>query len=208
MKFITGCLAATITLTACSSNTKRILVLIKGSGEINTDTKTITLKDGAGTEEKTADFNQSGTVSLQLKKDDGSTTTLQLPDKGLYVVNAKNDTVIGSYVQYSAPKTAYNTIRQETIKHGIDSLSLLIEGKNVSEANRNFYILPYQTTRITANIDAFIVAPYHQMTSVEKVGDKDPEVYRFYSIKEIRQTIEKLKTLTAPVKADASKEKK
>ena len=34
------------------------------------------------------------------------------------------------------------------------------------------------------------------MTSVAKVGDEDPEVYRFYSISEVKETIGKLEKLT------------
>jgi hypothetical protein len=34
------------------------------------------------------------------------------------------------------------------------------------------------------------------MTSIVKEGDKDPEVYRFYSVREVRETIGKLEKLT------------
>jgi len=34
------------------------------------------------------------------------------------------------------------------------------------------------------------------MRSAEKVDGKDPEIYRFYSIKEIREMIAKLQALT------------
>jgi hypothetical protein len=34
------------------------------------------------------------------------------------------------------------------------------------------------------------------MTSIEQKGNKEPEVYRFYSVKEVRETIDKLQKLT------------
>ncbi len=51
-------------------------------------------------------------------------------------------------------------------------------------------------SKITDNADEYFVTPYHQVRSFEKVGDKDPEVYRFWSIKEIREKIEKQKAMT------------
>jgi hypothetical protein len=57
-------------------------------------------------------------------------------------------------------------------------------------------LLPNTGVKITNNIDAHVVGPYHQMTSIAKEGDKDPEVYRFYSIKEVRELITKLEGLT------------
>ncbi len=180
---------------ACSSHTKRIMVIAKGSAIINTDTKTITLKDGGGTDEKTADFNQSGALNIELKKEDG-TTTINIADKGLYMLNGKNDTIIGSYQQYGAVPKETKIITQAELAKDIDSLIALTENKNVSSANKNYFILPYHAVKITDNIDAFIVAPYHRMTSIEKQGNADPEVYRFWSIKEIRETIDHLKTMT------------
>ena len=82
----------------------------------------------------------------------------------------------------------------------MDSLQLLSEGKNVSEANRNYYILPNKAVKISNYTKSMIVGPYHRMTSAEKEDGKDPEVYRFYSIKEIREMILKLQVLTTPKK--------
>ena len=85
---------------------------------------------------------------------------------------------------------------QEELKHGIDSLIQLTQGKNISAANRNFFVLPKTAVKISDNLDAFVVGPFHRMTSVEKDGDKVPEVYRFYSIQEIREIIDQLTALT------------
>ena len=172
------------------------MVYAKGDADINKDTKTITFKDGAGSEEKTADFNSSGLLSLNLVKEN-ETHKVDLKENGIYFLNGKNDTVIGSY----QPK-ATKTVTQIELIRSIDSLIELTENKNISAANRNFYILPYQAVKVSSNMDAFIVAPYHRMTSVEKEAGKTPEVYRFWSINEIRETIAKLQGMTkAPAPA-------
>ena len=192
-KMIAFCCVALL-LSACSSQGKKIVVMSKGAAEINTADKTIKATDGAGHEEKTA-FISGDKVSLQISAPAGE-ATVELTENGLYIINVKKDTIIGSYQKYSDPKIAQNVITQESLKQKIDSLQLLSEGKNVSEANRNFFILPNQAIRITGNTEALIVGPYHQMRSAEKIDGKDPEVYRFYSIKEIREMISKLRVLT------------
>ena len=136
-------------------------------------------------------------MRLILKKDDGNVTIdIDSDGDGYFLLNGKNDTIIGSFQKYGMPSDTYTTVSQDALKRAIDSLQLLVQNKNVSQANRNYFILPYQAAKITNNLDAFMVTPYHRMTSIEKIGDKDPEVYRFWSIKEIRETIEKLKAMT------------
>jgi len=201
MKLTTTCiLSAAIIFSACSSNTKRITILGKGKVDIDTKANTITIKDGAGAIEQTADFNNGGSLNLKLIVD-GKESTINIPENGLYILNTKNDTVVGSYQKYAEAKTNYDVIKQDMLKHAIDSLNLLIQNKNVSAANRNFYIAPFNAVKITNNIDATVVTPYHRMTSIEQVGDKIPEVYRFWSIKEIRdEMIPKLAKDTVSIK--------
>ena len=175
-----------------------MVVMSKGPAEISTDNKTIKAADGSGHDEKEIMLGGGKTV-FKLSTPAGE-ATVELLENGLYIVNVKNDTIIGSYQKYGDPKLAQNMISQETLKRQIDSLQLLSEGKNVSDANRNFYILPNHATRITDNTDAMIVGPYHRMRSAEKVDGKTPEVYRFYSIKEIRENIMKMEAMTVPEK--------
>lgn len=92
----------------------------KGPSEINTDTKTIKAADGGGHEEKTVVVS-GDKVAFKLFTPAGE-ATIELPESGLYLINAKNDTIIGSYQQYSDPKLAHNMITQESLKQRIDSL--------------------------------------------------------------------------------------
>ena len=195
MKLTAYAFAFVLLLSSCSNHSKKILVVMKGGGTADADTKTIVLKDGGGTEEKTLLINSADKITLTIQKEDGK-STVDLSEDGYYLLNGKNDTIIGSYQKYGMPSDTYKTVSQVELQKSIDSLQLLVENKNVSAANKNYFILPYQAAKITNNQDAFFVSPYHRMTSIEKMGDKDPEVYRFWSIKEIRETIEKLKAMT------------
>jgi len=195
MKQTIVCLTALVALASCSSNPKKVIVYFKGNSTANAETKTITVKDGPGSEEKVLDFNSAEKVTLKIEGLDAD-ASVDIPENGLYILNAKNDTIIGSYQKYSDPKTSQTVITQEQLKKDIDSLVQLTQGKNISAANKNFYVLPKQVVKVSDNIESFVVGPFHKMTSVAKQGDKDPEVYRFYSIKEIRETIEKLTKLT------------
>jgi len=199
LKKITYAAFSAVLFAACSSNnTKKVMIVATGDINVNADSKTITLAGGSGATDKTVSFNSAGPLTLTIKSDDGSSTPVTLNDNGFFMLNARKDTIAGAYQNYAAPKSTVDTIKQATLEKGIDSLSQLIEGKNVSASNRNFFITPNTAVMLTANTDAFVVPPFHQMTSIEKVGDKDPEVYRFYTLNEIREQLAKLKALTAP----------
>lgn len=185
-------------LLSCANDAKTIVVMSKGAADIDVNAGTIQSKDGAGHEEKTLNIN-SKKVSFKLNTPAGE-ATVEMLDNGLYVVNVKNDTIIGSYQKYSKADKAQNVLTQEVLKQKIDSLILLSEGKNVSAENRNFFILPNQATKISNNAAAQVVGPYHQMRSAEMIDGKEPEIYRFYSIKEIREMIVKLQALTVAPK--------
>ncbi|MEO7531368.1 MAG: lipoprotein [Sediminibacterium sp.] len=191
MKRILFFLGALLLLSACKE--KRIIVMSKGVADINTDNKTIKAKDGAGHEEKA--FVVSGNGDFRLSTPAGE-ATVSFPDAGLYILNVKNDTIIGGYQHYGEQTQVQKVITQDELKHRIDSIILLSEGKNASAANRTFYILPNHAVKISENTAADVVGPYHRMRSAEKIDGKDPEIYHFYSIKEIREKIAEMQALT------------
>ena len=196
MKKICCFFVLTILLAACGGNNlKRVLVISRGPAAIDKEAKTITVTSGTSSEEQTVDFDTKDKITLQITSQAGK-ATVDLDSPGYYVVNAKPDTIVGSYQHYGAPPAETNTYTQEFIKHQIDSLQQLIKDSNVSAANRNYFILPNHAVKVTDNTDAFIVGPFHKMTSIQQEGDKEPEVYRFYMVSEIRETIDHLKSLT------------
>lgn len=200
MKSIIFSLTALFFLASCSSDQKRVVVFSKGAVDINVDAKTIKATDGAGHEEKMVDFVGKN-IELTLNTPSGD-AKVTLTENGYYIVNVKNDTIIGSQVNYTDPQLTNQVITQEVLKQKIDSLIGLTENRNVSKANGNFYILPNSTVHLTNNFDAIVVGPFHNMRSAEGKDGKAPEVYRFYSIKEIRETIAKLQGMTGGNKTE------
>ncbi len=193
-------LFALVLFSSCSGGLKRIYVMSKGPAQYDEAAKTITAKDGNGHEEKVLNIS-SAEVALKLNGPTGE-ASINLKENGLYLLNIKNDTIIGSLQNYVSTKKQKDMMSQDELKVKIDSLQQLVAAKNVSAANHNFFILPNQAVKITDNLDAIIVGPFHQMTTAEKVDGKAPEVYRFYSIREIRETITKLEgfTIAQPAK--------
>jgi hypothetical protein len=193
MKNLHFLFACTLLFAACSSNEKMILVMSKGKANIDENAKIITIDaDGSGHEEKQFLVDSKDAVTLTItdgtKKNEVSVST-----NGLYIVNTKKDTIVGSYQNYNAPKEKQTVITQESMQQRIDSLEQLILGKNINAANKSYYLLPNTATKISDNIAAEVVGPFRKMTSTVQVGDKAPEVYRFYTVGEIREIIEKAK---------------
>jgi hypothetical protein len=186
-----------ILFVACSGHTKKVIVYANSDADVNDNTKTITQKDNEGHLDKEIEFNTGDKVSIKVIQKDGSTSNVEIPEGGYYILNAKaKDTIVGGYQKYSTPEEANRMISQDELKRNIDSLQQMINGQNTNAATRTYFIPPNTATKITANTDATIVGPYHRMTSIEKNGEKAPEVYRFYSISEVRETIGKLQKLT------------
>jgi hypothetical protein len=103
MKKLLFGLSALALLSACSSNNKRLIIMSKGAADVNTDTRTITTKDGAGHDEKTIDITGEK-LSFQLSSPAGN-SSVDIADNGLYVINVKNDTIVGGYQPYADPQT-------------------------------------------------------------------------------------------------------
>jgi hypothetical protein len=195
MKTIVLVLCTMLLLGACKG--KKLIVLSKGPAQINTKAKTITAGDGGGHDETSVNLG-GGDMSFKITSPAGE-GTLDLQGDGVYIVNAKTDTVIGGYRKYGDPKEMQKVITQEELKHRIDSMMALLGGK-ASETNRTFFILPNKAAKISENMAAMVVGPYHRMRSAEKVDGKYPEIYHFYSIKEFRENIAQLQALTVAEK--------
>ena len=185
-----------IFITACNSSSQKLIVYTNNGATIDEASKTITIKDTFGHNDKEIRFSGGDKASLKVKLSSGE-QNIDIDGAGYFIVNAKaRDTIIGGYQKYSTPEEANRVMTQEELAHNIDSLKQMMTGANTNAANKTFFILPYTAAKITDNTDAFIVGPYHRMTSIAKEGDKEPEVYRFYSVREVRETIGKLEKLT------------
>lgn len=196
---LTSLILAVLLLASCSNGVKKVIVFGRGSIDINPDSKTITVKDDGPADDKTTEFHHSSALTLTIKKPSGD-APVTIAENGLYLVNAKKDTVIGIYQNYDSKRAGNKEISQDELKKDIDSLIQLTENKNISAASRNFFVLPFQAVKISDNVNATVVPPFQQMPLMEQNGDNKPEVYRFYNISEIRETIAKLQGFTVAKK--------
>jgi hypothetical protein len=193
MQRISGLLLIAIALgfTACKGHDKKIWLY--ASSDIQTDnTKTnITVTDGTTHHEQELDFPGSDPVTLNIQSPQGK-LSLTATDDGLYVANLKNDTVIGSYQHVGEEGEA--KITQDALKQKLDSLNKLILGQNVSDAKRNYFILPGKIARISAQTNAKVFGPFTTIPGSFDAGSV-PEIYKFYSIKELREIIGRLEKM-------------
>ena len=102
-----------------------------------------------------------------------------------------DDTVIGSY-QHVGAENGGPHITQDELKQKIDSLQKLVLDRNVSEANRNYFIAPGKLVKISAETKAKVFGPYTSIPGSFDAGSV-PEIYKFYTVPEERENIAKLK---------------
>jgi hypothetical protein len=197
MKLTAYCLLFAFLLASCSNNHKKILVLTKGSTKVDKETKIVTVGTGTGGDSKLLEYDDAK-VTFTIKKGDGGDVAVDFTEPGYYILNAKVDTVVGSLQHYGESGT--KVLKQEVLKKALDSLTLLLQNKNVSDANKNFFIAPYTSVKVTTNGEAIVVPPYRQLPSIEVKDDKQPEVYRFWNINEIRETMDRLAKDTVAIK--------
>lgn len=188
MKYLVTLIVCT-SLLSCAGKSKKIIVFYKGKANISLTDKTIQLSDGAGHEQHELQYSDA-LVELKITNNAGTSSTISIADDGLSIVNLKNDTIIGSYQNFGSAETAPTSISQEELKRSIDSLVNLTKG--IVPNNKVFVIAPFKAAFITTNTDATIVGPFYKMpTSLPDTGKK-PEVYKFYTMGEVREIIEKL----------------
>jgi len=203
MQRLSGFLLITVVLgfTACKGHDKKIMVY--ASSDIQTDnTKTnITVTDGSTHHEQELDFPGSDPVTLNVQSPQGK-FALNATEDGLYVANLKNDTVIGSYQHVGAENGG--KITQDALKQKLDSLQKLVAGQNISDANHNYFIAPGKIVKISKETQAKVFGPFTTIPGAFDAGSV-PEIYKFYSIKELREIIvnlEKMTDKTTPAGAD------
>ncbi len=196
MKKILFIAAAASLLVSCSENKEKKLLIIANKDAVIEEASKIITAGSDGYQNKTIEYKTGDAISLKIKSAQGE-TSIGIPDNGYYIVNVKlNDTIIGSYQRFVKAEEANHRMTQDELKAKLDSLKLLVENKNVSAANRNFFILPNTAVKISDNTTAQVAAPYNPLTPLESANSKEPEAYQFYTIKQVRELIAKLEMLT------------
>ncbi len=175
-------------LFACSGEDKQVLIM--SSGTIKVSGNTVTLEPSTRHNEQKISVSEE---KLNIVAPEGNSEVSVNSGSGLYILNLKTDTLVGSYQQIGEQGET-EKITQEDLRMRIDSLQQLTKGTNVTSAKRNFFIPPRQVVKISTNGQAQVVGPYLKMPASFEAG-KEHEVYKFYTNKEVYEIIDKLKPM-------------
>lgn len=181
------------TLTACKGHEKKILVYAGSDIQVDDSKQHITVSDGTTHHEQELDFTTGNPVTLDVQSPQGK-TSVTATDDGLYILNLEADTIIGSF-QHVGADNGTAKITQDVLKQKIDSLQKLVLDQNVSEANRNYFIAPGKLAKITAEAKAKVFGPFTTIPGSFDAGSV-PEIYKFYTLSEIREIIGNLQKMT------------
>jgi hypothetical protein len=178
-----------ILLSSCASHSKKILIFASSDIQVDNTQKNIILTDGTTHHEKELEFSGSDPVTLHIQSPAGK-FSLDAKEDGLFIANLKSDTVVGSF-QRIGTESGEIKITQEDLKKRIDSLNQLVLGLNQSAAKRNYFIPPGKIAKITEVTGAKVFGPYTSIPGSFDAGSV-PEIYKFYTNKEIREIIDRL----------------
>ena len=195
LSLLTVCLSLSF-LVACSGGSKGGKTLfVYSSGKLQVDKskpETISFEPSNQHNEEILTYSGEGKVTVTVKSSTGD-KTYELPDNGTYVLNLKKDTLIGGLVNFgnSGMPTVIST---EQLEHIIDSTKQLIEGRNASDANKTYFLVPGSVKKVSARETAKILGPYNAIPGKIE-ADKDgnaPEYYKFFTNTEKRKSLDDL----------------
>jgi hypothetical protein len=186
-------LSVIVGFTSCKGHEKKILVYASSDIQVDNTKQHITVSEGTTHHEQELDFTGTDPVKLDIQYPAGK-LSLDAHEDGLYIINLKNDTVIGSF-QHVGADNGEAKITQDALKQKLDSLQKLVLDQNVSEANKNYFIVPGKIVKITSNPQAKVFGPFTTIPGSFDAGSV-PEIYKFYSMKEVREIIDNLQKMT------------
>ena len=186
MKSILPLALLIVLLQSCGGGKK---VVVMASGKVSAEGTVITLEPG--TQHNELPIMVSG--DKVTVKNGSASTDYPVTESGIYILNLKNDTLVGSY-QRVGEGAGQQSISQEGLAKSIDSLQQLMAGTNVSAAARNYNIAPGKLAKVSSNTASDIIGPFVKMPSSFE-GGKEYEIYKFFTNKEVAETVEKLKKL-------------
>jgi hypothetical protein len=189
-------IALVVVFSACKGHEKRVLVYASDKITVDNTQKNITVASGDGTthHEQELDFTTSDPVTLNVETPQGK-YTLTVPEDGLYIANVKTDTVVGSK-QHIGAEGGESHITQDALMQKLDSLKKLVADQNVSEANQNYFIEPGKIAKIGTETKAKVFGPFTTVPGGFDAGSV-PAIYKFYSMKEMREIIANLEKMTS-----------
>lgn len=197
MKKISLILLCAVTVFAsCESGNKK-KVLVMGKGTLTARENNITLKEGSGYAETMMELSDSKETTLTIEGSGQKNVTVPA-EEGFYILNLRNDTVVGARQNIGTDLSSSKVITQEELKLKIDSLVKLTTGANVSAGGSNFMLPPGSVTKVSGNPNARIYGPFTKIPGSLKPDPdgKELELFKFYTNNEMRELIEKLRAQT------------
>jgi hypothetical protein len=186
--------ASFASLVACNSTSSKLFIVSNGSLDNSSTAKDIKIKEGTSYVEKeytVTEKNIKATVG-------SSSSSTSLDGDGYFLWNLKKDTLVGAKQNVGSAERGTVTITQEMLQQKIDSLVALTENRNVNAKNNNFFVLPGQSVKLTSSSNVYIAGPFHSLPRQldETKYNASTEVFKFYTVKELREEIERLKGMT------------
>jgi hypothetical protein len=199
MKFssIVTIIATIALLASCSGSggsgdSRKVVVFSSGKMKQDATNKAlINLEPGNRHEE--LEIPLTGGANKVTVKTPAGEKTYDVPEGGVYLLNLKADTIIGSIVNFGTNSQRTN-IDAEELQNMIDSTQKLMTGENASDAKKTYNIPPNSIKKITANYAATILSPYKLIPYEVKVDEKGnpPEYYKFFTNTQKREAVREL----------------
>lgn len=189
-KLIFGSIAL-LALAACSTPPqKKVVVMASGKFTVNQTGDAIQFEPGTQHNEQVINL-KGDKITLN---DGSSSRDLQVSEPGVWLLNLKNDTLIGSLQSFGDASTREGRITQDVLMERMDSLQQLMVGQNVTPEKKNHYLAPGDFKKISGLDNAIVVGPFRGIPA-SLSPDKDgnvPEVYKFITNKDARATLDRL----------------
>jgi DNA-binding beta-propeller fold protein YncE len=173
-----------------SCHHKKVVVYADSDIQIDNSNNNITVTDGTTFTVKELEFSSGSAVDLNVQWPKGKIVLTTSPDDGLSIANLTADTIVGSY-QHVGVDNGQIKLTTDQLKYAVDSLYQLTGGLNIAPRNKNYFIPPGKVVRITDNVKAKIFPPYTKIPGGFDATET-PEVYKFYTNREVREIIERL----------------
>ena len=173
-----------------SCHHKKIVVYADNDIQVDDSKKNITVTDGTTFTVKELEFSSGSAIDLNVQWPKGKIVLTTSPEDGLSIANLTADTIVGSY-QHVGADNGQVKLTTDQLKYMVDSLYQLTGGMNIIPRNRNYFIPPGKVLRITDNVKAKIFPPYTKIPAGFDASET-PEIYKFYTNREVREIIDNL----------------
>jgi hypothetical protein len=189
-------IAAIAFLASCSSGEKgdgkKLVVWSNGKIELDAANKTTINFEPSNRHNELEVPLTPGDKKITIKTAAGE-KTYDLADGGVYLLNLKADTVIGSLVNFSGNQQRSN-IGSDELDYLIDSTKKLMSGEGASDAKKTYFVPPNSIKKVSTNLNATLLSPYknipYEVTPDEK--GNAPEFYKFFTNTQKRETLKEL----------------